>query len=445
LYRAPARLRDNAAAMSQNEETPAPVETAPDATAAEAAEARPVEGGEASPGEATAAEGAESKPEAQTVEQVLGSVHTSNFPDILRELNACVLVSTYQAGKLVILRPDGNSINTHFRTFNRPMGMAADRQRLMLGAMMEIAEFRNMPDVARRLHDPPVHDAVYMARRGHITGHIDIHEMAWDADGAIWFINTLFSCLCTLDTKSSFVPRWRPKFVSHYAPEDRCHLNGLAMRNGIARYVTALGETNTHEGWRANKRDGGLIIDVTTNRVITRGLSMPHSPRWYDNRLWVLESGRGALCTVDVKTGERTDVARVPGFCRGLDFVGPVAFIGLSQLRGTTPFTDIPITDDNSDRLSGVWVVHIGTGKTIAFLKFTGGVQEIFAVQAVPGVLFPEIVHEGELLATAYALPEKALREVAPLAPPAPAPVAEALPTPGVGYGTIAEKSEGTA
>jgi uncharacterized protein (TIGR03032 family) len=357
-----------------------------------------------------------------TIEQVLGSVHTSNFPDLLRELGGCLLVSTYQAGKLVILRADGNTINTHFRTFNRPMGMAADRQRLMLGSLMEIVEFRNMPDVARRLQDPPRHDAVYMARRGHITGHIDIHEMAWDADGAIWFVNTMFSCLCTLDTKSSFVPRWRPKFVTHYAPEDRCHLNGLAMRNGIPRYVSALGETNVHEGWRANKRNGGLIIDVTTNRVVTRGLSMPHSPRWYDNRLWVLESGRGALCTVDLKTGERTDVARVPGFCRGIDFIGPVAFIGLSQLRGTTPFTDIPITDDNTERLSGVWAVHIHTGKTIAFLKFTGGVQEIFAVQAVPGVLFPEIVNEGELLGNSYALPDKALKEVA-LSAPAPPPV----------------------
>jgi uncharacterized protein (TIGR03032 family) len=357
-----------------------------------------------------------------TIEQVLGSVHTSNFPDLLRELGGCLLVSTYQAGKLVILRADGNTINTHFRTFNRPMGMAADRQRLMLGSLMEIVEFRNMPDVARRLQDPPRHDAVYMARRGHITGHIDIHEMAWDADGAIWFVNTMFSCLCTLDTKSSFVPRWRPKFVTHYAPEDRCHLNGLAMRNGIPRYVSALGETNVHEGWRANKRNGGLIIDVTTNRVVTRGLSMPHSPRWYDNRLWVLESGRGALCTVDLRSGERTDVARVPGFCRGIDFIGPVAFIGLSQLRGTTPFTDIPITDDNTERLSGVWAVHIHTGKTIAFLKFTGGVQEIFAVQAVPGVLFPEIVNEGELLGNSYALPDKALKEVA-LSAPAPPPV----------------------
>jgi len=167
-----------------------------------------------------------------------------------------------------------------------------------------------------------------------------------------------------------------------------------------------------------------------------RGLSMPHSPRWYDNRLWVLESGRGALCTVDVKTGAKTDIARVPGFCRGIDFIGPVAFIGLSQLRGTTPFTDIPITDDNTDRLSGVWAVHLHTGKTIAFLKFTGGVQEIFAVQAVPGVLFPEIVHEGELLGSSYALPDKALKEVG-FSPPEP----EKPDTPPTGYagGTPAE------
>jgi uncharacterized protein (TIGR03032 family) len=367
----------------------------------------------------------EPPPPEQTVEQVLASVHTSNFPDLLRQLGGCLILSTYQAGKLVILRPDGNTINTHFRHFARPMGMAADQQRLMLGTNLDIVEFRNMPDVARRMHDPPAHDAVYMLRRVHLTGHIDIHEMAWDADGTIWFINTLFSCLCTLDGKSSFVPRWRPKFVSHYAPEDRCHLNGLAMRNGIPRYVTALGETNAHEGWRANKRNGGLLIDITTNRVITRGLSMPHSPRWYDNRLWVLESGRGALCTIDPKTGAKIDVARVPGFCRGIDFIGPIAFIGLSQLRGTTPFTDIPITDDNAERLSGVWAVHIQTGQTIAFLKFTGGVQEIFAVQAVPGVLFPEIIQDGELLLNSYALPDKALKEVAQPVPPPPLPTSD--------------------
>ncbi len=342
----------------------------------------------------------------------LTSVHTSNFPDLLRQLNGCLVVSTYQAGKLVILRPDGATINTHFRAFNRPMGMAADGERLALGTNIEIAEFRNMPAVAKRLNDPPRHDAVYLARRGHITGAIDIHEMAWDGKGDLWFVNTLFSCLCTLDAESSFVPRWRPSFVSHLAPEDRCHLNGLAMRDGKPRYLTALGETNTPMGWRANKRDGGLVIDMQSNKVIARGLSMPHSPRWHDGKLWVLESGRGALVTIEPATGKKTDIARVPGFARGLDFLGPVAFIGLSQLRESNAFTEIPITEDNSDRLSGVWAVHTGTGSTIGLLKFTGGVQEIFAVQTLPGIVFPEIIHEGAMLATAYALPDVALKDV---------------------------------
>jgi len=156
--------------------------------------------GSETPTEAPAANGAEApaaeaKPPEKTVQEVLGSMHTTNFPDLLRQLKGCLVVSTYQAGKLVILRPDGNSINTHFRSFNRPMGMAADNERLALGAHIEIAEFRNMPAVARRLQDPPKHDAVYLARRGHITGAIDIHEMAFDKFGDLWFVNTLFSCL----------------------------------------------------------------------------------------------------------------------------------------------------------------------------------------------------------------------------------------------------------
>ncbi|MCK9488291.1 MAG: TIGR03032 family protein [Xanthomonadales bacterium] len=346
------------------------------------------------------------------VEQVLASVHTSNFPDLLKQLRGCLVVSTYQAGKLVLLRPQDGAINTHFRSFHRPMGMACDGQRLALGTISQILEFRNMPAVAGRLDESGQHDAVFMLRRVHVTGGIDIHEMAFDGDGELWFINTAFSCLCTLDHVSSFVPRWRPSFVSHLSPQDRCHLNGLGMRDGKPRYVTALGETNGDRGWRVNKRDGGLLIDIQDNRIICRGLSMPHSPRWYDGRLWLLESGRGALVTIDPDTGERTDVARVPGFARGLDFLGPVAFIGLSQLRETNAFTDIPITEDNAERQSGVWAVHIDSGQTIGLLKFTGGVREIFAVQALAGLMMPEVIAEGDLLASSWSVPDEMLPQV---------------------------------
>ena len=347
-----------------------------------------------------------------SAEQALASMHTRNFPELLRRLGASVLVSTYQAGKLVVLRADGDVVNTHFRTFNRPMGVAADRERLAVGTAAEIVELRNMPATAPRLAEPPRHDAVFLMRRAHVTGAIDVHEMAYAGDGSLWFVNTLFSCLCTLDERSSFVPRWRPPWVSHYAPEDRCHLNGLGLREGEPRYATALGTTNAPQGWRVNKRDGGVLVDIVDARVIADGLSMPHSPRWHDGLVWVLESGRGALVAIDPANGHRRDVVRLPGFARGLDFAGPIAFIGLSQLRETNAFTDIPITEDNRERLSGVWAVDIERGTTIALLKFTGGVQEIFAVQVLAGMRYPDILVDGDLLASSYALPDEALREV---------------------------------
>ncbi len=140
---------------------------------------------------------------------------------------------------------------------------------------------------------PNRNDAVYVFRNYYVTGNIDIHEMALGANKECWFVNTRFSCLCTLDRDHSFRPRWRPRFISGLSPEDRCHLNGVAMMNDQPRWLTALSATDTKEGWRANKKDGGVLLDYESRDVIARGLSMPHSPRWYRDRLWVLESGRG--------------------------------------------------------------------------------------------------------------------------------------------------------
>ena len=297
-------------------------------------------------------------------------------------------------------------------------GSPSARDRLIIGTETGIREFRNVPAVAKRLVPPNRNDAVYVFRKHHVTGNINIHEMALGANNECWFVNTRFSCLCTLDAESSFRPRWRPGFISALSPDDRCHLNGLAMVNGQPRWLTALGATDTAQGWRANTKDGGVVIDYATREVIVRGLSMPHSPRWYRNRFWFLESGRGSLATIDLASGKVKTVARLPGFTRGLDFVGPLAFVGLSQLRETNPLTDIPITEENVDRMSGVWVVNIETGETIAILKFGDAVQEIFAVQAMPGVLFPEMVDEDkELLPTIFALPDEAYKDVRYVAP----------------------------
>ncbi|HKB01476.1 MAG TPA: TIGR03032 family protein [Gemmataceae bacterium] len=345
----------------------------------------------------------------------LRSVHTTTLPDILQRAGLSLLVSTYQAGKLIVVRADGDVVNTHFRNFDTPMGVAHDRGRLAVGTKVHLWEFHDQKDVARRLDPADRHDACFLPRHAHVTGQIAVHEIAWAAD-ELWLVNTRFSCLCTLDPKYSFVPRWRPGFVSALAAEDRCHLNGLGLRDGEPRYVTALGETDTEGGWRPDKARGGCLIDVPSGTIISRGLSMPHSPRWHEGRLWVLESGAGSLGTVDLATGRLETVALLPGFTRGLDFFGPFAFIGLSQVRESALFSGIPITDrlPVQERACGVWVVDTRTGATMAFLRFESGVQEIFAVQVLPGLRYPEILTDDHAaVAGTFILPDAALAEVA--------------------------------
>lgn len=345
----------------------------------------------------------------------LRSVYTTSFGEILRQTGVSLVVSTYQAGKVILVRydPETGTVNTHFRSFNKPMGIAVDGSRLTIGGTNTVWYYRNMPAVARKLEPVGKHDAAYLPRRIHVTGDIDIHEMAWSADGELWLVNTRFGCLCTLDPDHSFYPRWRPPFVSALAPEDRCHLNGLAMLNGRPQFVTALGETDTRGAWRENKANGGLLMEVPTRRVLLRGLSMPHSPRWYDNRLWFLESGQGSLAQADIRHGTWRTVAQMPGFTRGLDFHGPLAFIGLSQVRETATFSGIPLVERLEERTCGVWVVDLRDGRVLGFLRFEEGVQEIFAVQLLPGVRFPEMMEwNDERLKNSYVLPDEALADV---------------------------------
>jgi uncharacterized protein (TIGR03032 family) len=347
-------------------------------------------------------------------DEPLASVHTSNFPALLDELGISLAVSTYQAGRLVFVRSEGDHLNTHFRTFERPMGMATLGDRLAVGCGVQVWEFRDVPAVAAKVEPLGRHDACYVPRRSHITGDIDIHEMEYDPDGELWLINTRFSCLCTLRGDSSFVPRWRPPFVSGLAPEDRCHLNGLALVDGVPRYATALGTADTAAGWRANKARGGVLMDIPNNEIVLEGLSMPHSPRMWSDKLYLLESGDGTIGTVDLAAKRYDKVCELPGFTRGIDFAGPLAFIGLSQVRESAIFSGIPLVDRVSERSCGVSVVNLLTGQVVAFLKFTSGVKEIFAVRVLGNQRQPELLNETtDLLRHAYILPEENMCEVA--------------------------------
>jgi uncharacterized protein (TIGR03032 family) len=211
----------------------------------------------------------------------------------------------------------------------------------------------------------------------------------------------------------SFTPIWRPRFISAIAPEDRCHLNGLGLRDNRPWYATALGESDTRAGWRENKKDGGILIDIQADEIIARGLSMPHSPRWYNGRLWVLNSGFGSFGTIDLATGKYIEVARLPGFTRGLDFYGNLAFIGLSQVRESATFSGIEIADRPlEERCCGMWVVDIQTGQTVGMVKFGDALQEIFAVAVLPRRRAAVVTENQSLLEDSFVLPDAALLDV---------------------------------
>jgi uncharacterized protein (TIGR03032 family) len=316
---------------------------------------------------------------------------TDSFPALLTGLGASLLVSTYQANKLLVARAAGSGLSTLVRTFDRPMGLAADARRLAVGTRDQVWFLRNAPDIAPRVEPAGQHDACFLPRTSHVTGDIGVHELAWVGE-ELWVVSTRFSCLCTLSPDYSFVPRWRPPFVTALAAEDRCHLNGLTVVEGQPRYATALGETDVKDGWRKGKAAGGCLLDIPADEVVTRGLSMPHSPRWHDGRLWVLESGTGRLVLVDVATGKRQTVAEVPGFARGLAFAGRHAFIGLSKIRKTSAMDGVPLAERRDELKCGVAVVDLAAGRVVGFLEFQTAVEEVFDVQLLFGIRFPEIV-----------------------------------------------------
>jgi uncharacterized protein (TIGR03032 family) len=338
----------------------------------------------------------------------LRSVFTQSFPQFLDQLGSSLLVSTYQTGKLICARPDRGTLNTHFRDFQRPMGLAVAPGRFTVGTRAEVLDYRNFPAVAPRIEPQGKHDACFLPRNKHFTGDIRIHEIAF-AQGELWLVATNFSCLATLDAEHSFVPRWTPPFVTKLTNEDRCHLNGLCVVEDRVRYVTALGETDEPGGWRENKASGGVLIDVASGETIISGLSMPHSPRWYDGRLWLLESGKGTLSVADPGTGSVETVAELPGFTRGLLFAGGLAFVGLSQVRETATFGGLPLMERLDERLCGVWAVNPESGETVGFLRFEELVQEVFDVALLPGLRYPEIAEEGSDAASqSFVLPRVA-------------------------------------
>lgn len=319
-----------------------------------------------------------------------------DFPSWLTSQQISLACTTYQTSRLMLIgaAPETSRISAFWRIFDRAMGLFCTSERLYLSSKYQLWQLDNVL-AAGGQHQG--YDRLYIPRIAHTTGDIDIHDIAVDKNNEIIFISTLFNCIATLSARHSCKPLWKPGFISQYINEDRCHLNGLAMVSGEAKYVTASSQSDVVDGWRDRRQNGGIVIDIESNDIIVTGLSMPHSPRWYQDKLWLLNSGRGELGYVELETGKFEAITFCPGYVRGLAFWQNWAIVGLSKPRGgDNTFSGLELDEllvaKDAEPRCGMMAIDLATGAIVHWLRFEGIVTELYDVQVTPAVQKPMAV-----------------------------------------------------
>ncbi|MCT4684425.1 MAG: TIGR03032 family protein [Roseicyclus sp.] len=306
-----------------------------------------------------------------------------------------IAFSSYQSGLLYMLgvKPGGGA-HLHQSAQPKPMGLSFNRNgQLTMTGGFHVIRFENVLAPHERVNG--LFDACFVPRRTHFTGALDAHDIGLDAEGEPVFVNTRFNCIANTDARHSFRPVWRPPFISALVNEDRCHLNGLAMDGDTPAYATAVSRSDTIDGWRDRRADGGVVIDIRRNEIVCEGLSMPHSPRLHNGELWVLNSGTGELGVVaglEKGKGRFEPRAFCPGFLRGLSFHGGFAFVGLSKPRYKR-FEGLELDDRlkkaDSEPWCGVQVIDLKTGSCVDWFRIDGHVGELYDVEVLPGMTCP--------------------------------------------------------
>lgn len=320
---------------------------------------------------------------------------SESFAAWMAQAGGSLAITTYQAGRLVLVGWNGRQVSVLPRQFPKPMGLAVNGSEMAVACQHGVVFLANASALAPHYPEENCarYDALYLPRACYFTGELDVHDLAFGSDG-LCLVNTRFSCLSVVSRNFSFEPRWQPPFVSKLVPEDRCHLNGLAMLDDRPKLVTAHGMTDVAGGWRPGKADGGVLLDVDTGECVLNGLCMPHSPRRHDGKWWLLNSGAGELCLVNPSKGNCEVVCTLPGYARGLCFVGQYAIIGLSKVRSSHLFEGLPVGERFNELVCGVAVVDLETGKNLGMFEFADGCDELYDVQFLPGVFRPSVLNQ---------------------------------------------------
>jgi uncharacterized protein (TIGR03032 family) len=271
------------------------------------------------------------------------------------------------------------------------MGIAIKPGKMAIAVQDEVIVLSNSHELAVSYPPKPnTYDGLFLPRASYYTGHVDMHDLEWSGDD-LWAVNTRFSCLAKVDSDYSFKPVWSPTFISRLAPEDRCHLNGMAFLNGMPKYTTALGMTDSFEGWRENKAVGGIIIDVETDRIIADELAMPHSPRIYDGELYCLLSALGQLIKINANDGSYEVKHQFDSYVRGMARHGDYLFVGLSKIRKkSSSFGDLPIAEKSTH--CAIDVLYFPTMSKVGKIQYMTSVEELYDVKILEGMRRPNVL-----------------------------------------------------
>ncbi|HEX4519248.1 MAG TPA: TIGR03032 family protein [Gaiellaceae bacterium] len=333
--------------------------------------------------------------DAAAPEQALEITVSEGFEAWLASQGTSLVFATPPAKIFLVGLDAGGEVSIYERTFNKCMGIAqVDSQTIYLGTRHELWRLENVLRPGELTDDG--YDRLFVPLESSATGYLNTHDLGVQADGGVLFVNTRFGCLAAPSDTHSFVPVWWPPFLPGPWPNDRCHLNGLAMKDGRAAHVTTVSQTVRVDGWRNHRRDGGTVIDVASNEIVATGLSMPHSPRWYRDRLWVANAGSGELGTIDLQAGRFEPMTFAPGFVRGLCFSGDYAVLGSSKPRHGDLYSGLALDGKleqagESPQL-GLFVISLLTGEIVEWLLIDGPVRELFEVVALPGVRRPKAI-----------------------------------------------------
>ena len=309
----------------------------------------------------------------------------------LHEHRLSIGFTTYQTNRLFMIgSKSADRLAVQERLFDRPMGLYWNDDRLILACRSQIWQFNNQLLAGERYQGA---DRLFSPKQSWVTGDHNTHEVAIDKHQRLLFVNSNFSCIATVSPDYSFEPVWQPPFISKLASEDRCHLNCFALVDGEPTYATACATTDEAAGWRNHTVDGGVVMHIPSNDIVATGLSMPHSPRWHHERLWLLNSGSGELGYIE--HGRFQPVIFCPGFVRGLSFFDDHAFVGLSMLRSTRDtglVLEKRLNAEKRTAQSGLMVIDLKTGNAVHWIHFPNTVEELFDVVVLRDVRYPKVL-----------------------------------------------------